>query len=345
MPLSPKQRTSLLHLAIWAGFAIYEQAVLLFTTPWAFEPLPIGLNYLLNALLFYANSLLLLPHLLARRRYLAYAGAVLLLLGSYALLRSLLFLWLVPVLGLPVVPVLGSAHTFWLVSSYRGSFFLFVSIGYWFARNAVALETQKRQQEHLLRVTERNLIESQLAFLKSQISPHFLFNTLNFLYAQVYPHSRPASTGILLLSDIMRYALQEEGNSKVMLTQEVHHLHNYISLNQLRFNNELQIIFEEMGNFQFSLILPLVLITFVENCFKHGELTNAADPLCISLAVSHNQLRFHTYNRKRHGPKERTSGIGLANTRRRLALAYPDRHELLLRDEPDYYSCTLTIDL
>ncbi|WP_345228255.1 sensor histidine kinase, partial [Hymenobacter koreensis] len=172
----------------------------------------------------------------------------------------------------------------------------------------------------------QSLVEANLAFLKSQINPHFLFNALNFFYAQVYPHSEGAAKGILLLSDIMRYALHEDPDGKVPLGQEVQHVRNYIALNQLRFNQQLQVDFRVSGQLEYRLILPLVLITFVENCFKHGELHEPDRPVQIRLSVEQNRLEFQTRNQLRHGPKEQSTGIGLANTRRRLALVYPGRH-------------------
>lgn len=341
----PLLRTWLLHSLAWLGFAVYEQSVLLFSNTSQFDLVPTLLNYLLNATLFYLNSNLLLPYCYARRWWAYYGGAVVAVLTSYALLRSELYLDLVPVLEPLKLLAPGSYRQFWILSLYRGSFFLFVSLGYWFARNALALETQKREQAQQLRATERSLMEANLAFLKSQINPHFLFNSLNFLYAQVYPHSENAAKGILLLSDTMRYALHEDNNGKVMLTQEVQHLHNYIALNQLRFNNQLQVEFTITGNPQFLLMLPLVLITFVENCFKHGELADPAHPLVISLALVQNHLTFRTHNKKRDGPKEKSTGIGLHNTRQRLDIVYPGRYKLLTINDADCYTCTLTIEL
>lgn len=335
----PNFRLVLFHVLTWVGFGAYEQTVVLFNNPRQFSILYVGLNYLLNASLFYANSNLLLPQLAGRRRYGLYAGSMLLLLALYAWLRNALYLYQLP------APGPGAYWQLFFSSTYRGSFFLLTSTGYWFARRAVALEVQKREQEHQLRIAERSLMEANLTFLKNQINPHFLFNSLNFLYAQVYPHSQPSARGILLLADIMRYALHEDTHGKVMLTQEVDHLRNYIALNQLRFNNQLQVDFQVAGNLQFSLILPLVLITFVENCFKHGELGDAAHPLVISLAVVHNQLTFRTHNKKRPGPKEKSTGIGLANTRQRLAIEYPNRHTLAIDDGADDYTCLLTLAL
>lgn len=343
--ISINQKTLLIHVLVWLGFAVYEQSVLLITGPSQFALLPFALNYLLNAGLFYTNSGALLSRLYdyEQQRYLPYTLAVLALLAVYALLRSELNLHWLPALNVP--PPATSYEQFWLLASYRGTFFLFASTGYWFARTTVALEKQRREQEQQLRAAETGLIQANLDFLKSQINPHFLFNSLNFLYAQVYPHSESAAKGILLLSDTMRYALHEDNNGKVMLTQEVQHVHNYIAINQLRFNNELQVNFEIEGNIHFLMILPLVLITFVENCFKHGELADPANPLTIRLRVIHQHLTFHTGNKKRHGPKEKSTGIGLANTKKRLDIVYKDRYSLTVSDEPNWYTCDLTIEL
>lgn len=339
-------RPALLHGLIWISFILYEQLIFFVNDPILPFHLPfVFLNYVLNALLFYANSSLLLPGLYARQRVGAYVAAVLLLLALYSLGRTELYFQLTPAPAPGLPPGWAGHWHLLLLSSYRGSFFLFVSIGYWFARHALALEVHKRAQEHQLRLTERSLLEANLAFLKNQINPHFLFNSLNFFYAQAYPLSKSMAQGLLLLADTMRYALHEDYQRKVMLTQEVQHVQNYIALNQLRFHNRLHVQFAVEGTPHFALILPLVLITFVENCFKHGELSEAADPVVIDLTVAHNQLTFRTRNKKRLGPKEQRGGIGLANTRQRLALAYPDRYALTVDDGPCHYTCTLTISL
>jgi len=340
----PNSRTVLLHVLTWLGFVVYEQSVLLFTDSPPVDVLATSLNYGLNMALFYANSYWLLPRLYARHHPGRYAAAALALLVTYALVRCELYLHLMPALH-HATPAATPYGRFWILSLYRGSFFQFISTGYWFARSTIALEQQKRAQQELLRTTEHSLMQANLAFLKSQINPHFLFNTLNFLYAQVYPHSENAANAILLLSDTMRYALHEDADGKVMLTQEVQHLHNYIALNQLRFSQQLQVEFESSGNTNFLLILPLILITFVENCFKHGDLADPAHPVRIRLVVAQNHLIFQTHNKKRDGPKEKSTGIGLANIQKRLALIYKDRHSLDVTDAPAYYTCNLTIDL
>lgn len=162
----------------------------------------------------------------------------------------------------------------------------------------------------------------------------------------MYPLSEPTAKSVLLLSDIMRYALNEGGEQgKAMLDKEVQHLHNYLALNQLRFGNNLQVQFEVQGSTQFLMILPLVLITFVENCFKHGELFDPQHPLRLRLTVRENELWLHTSNRKRTGPIEHSTGIGLDNTRRRLEAVYASRYTLDIADGPETYVTNLHLAL
>jgi hypothetical protein len=333
----------LLHCLAWLCFFSYEQ-IIFFITESTHQSLG---TYPLNPLLFYANSNGLLPLLYAKDRYWVwrYGLAVLGLLAVYAVLRCETYLHVAPPLGIRVPGPVYSYSGFFVLAFYRGTFFQFASMGYWFALNAIRVEQQKRLQAQQLRLAERSLMEANLAFLKSQINPHFLFNSLNFLYAQVYPHSESAAKGILLLAETMRYALHEDQEGKVMLSQEVKHLHNYIAINQLRFNNQLQIDFEITGNLHFLFIIPLVLITFVENCFKHGELSDPVYPLTLRLAVVQNELTFIARNRKRHGPKEKSNGIGLVNTRRRLDLLYPSRYTLVTHEDQLEYTSKLIINL
>ena len=344
MQTAPKKLApALIHVLVWLGFIVYEQSTFLLngTPPPSYYFILI--LYPLNALLFYGISEGILPRMADRRPYWQSILAVLGAMAVFAFVRTEL-----AKIAWPLFHITPPKYTYlqmWSGGFYRSALFVLASVGYWFGRRAVLLERRKRVQEQQLRLTEKSLFEANLAFLRSQINPHFLFNSLNFLYAQVYPHSEPAAEGILLLADTMRYALHENGDGKVPLTQEVQHLHNYIALNQLRFHNQLQVDFQVVGSPQFSLIPPLVLITFVENCFKHGELADPAHPLRIRLAVAGGQLTFETHNQKRHGPKEPHSGIGLANTRARLALAYPERHLLTITDAPDFYTCHLTLDL
>ncbi len=200
------------------------------------------------------------------------------------------------------------------------------------------LEEQKMQLE-----IEKS--QANFNFLKAQINPHFLHNTLNFLYAKSLPYSPELSEGILTLSDIMRYALSE-GNAKdgkAPLKDEIEHVRNVIKINQLRFSNNLKVSFDVEGVVNGATIVPFVLITLVENAFKHGDLKSNEHPIIVQLKIEKDQLYFYCSNKKKAGPKELSTGIGLKNINKRLDLAYGDSYRLRIKDEADIYTTELTI--
>jgi sensor histidine kinase YesM len=201
------------------------------------------------------------------------------------------------------------------------------------------LEAQKLQ-------LEVDKSQANFKFLKSQINPHFLHNTLNFLYAKSLPYSAELSEGILTLSDIMRYALNEAAGSddKAPLKDEIEHVRNVIKINQLRFSNNLNVNFEVNGVVNGAEIIPFVLITIVENAFKHGDLQRPEFPIEIRLTIDNRHLIFYCRNKKKSGPKEISTGLGLDNIRNRLDYAYGKEYSLLIKDEAELYTTTLTIN-
>lgn len=201
------------------------------------------------------------------------------------------------------------------------------------------LEEQKMQLE-----VEKS--QANFNFLKAQINPHFLHNTLNFLYAKSLPYSQELSEGILTLSDIMRYALSE-GNAKdgkAPLADEIEHVRNVIKINQLRFSNNLKVNFEVNGVLNGATIIPFVLITLVENAFKHGDLKSPEYPIDIKITKEGNELYFYCKNKKKTGPKELSTGIGLDNIKKRLDLAYGKNYSFNVKEDADFYITELTIN-
>jgi len=208
-------------------------------------------------------------------------------------------------------------------------------------------ENQKTLEQRASRL-EKEKMQADYLFLKAQINPHFLHNTLNFLYARSLPYSSELSEGILTLSEIMRYSLdkEEDADGKVLLTREIEHVNNIIRIQQLRFGNALQVIFTIQGNPEDLRILPFILITIVENAFKHGELKDPAHPVTLDLCIDEGKkLRFHCVNKKKTGPKELSTGIGLENTRKRLELAYGENYSLYIKDQREAYIADLAINL
>jgi two-component system LytT family sensor kinase len=200
------------------------------------------------------------------------------------------------------------------------------------------LEAQKMQLE-----VEKS--QANFNFLKAQINPHFLHNTLNFLYAKSLPYSAELSEGILTLSDIMRYALSEANtkDGKAPLKDEIEHVRNVIKINQLRFSNTLNVKFDVEGVVNDAMIIPFVLITLVENAFKHGDLKSTEDPIEVKLNITDGKLFFYCRNKKKSGPKELSTGIGLENIKKRLELAYGKDHSFNVADADGYYTTELTI--
>ncbi len=200
-------------------------------------------------------------------------------------------------------------------------------------------EKQKLQAENL---------HSELKFLRTQINPHFLFNTLNSLYALTLKKSDRAPETVLKLSAMMRYMLYESNAKSVPLEKEVEYLYNYLDLERLRYGEGADIVFDVDGEVEGQEIAPMILVTFVENAFKHGlGKVLSGGFVHIVLMVEHNEIRFHIENAKPSlaeadaGP----GGIGLANVERRLDLLYADRHELQTLVTDHAYAVDLYLNL
>ncbi|MDI9364489.1 MAG: histidine kinase [Flavobacterium sp.] len=210
----------------------------------------------------------------------------------------------------------------------------------------IAYLNSLRDDKKMQKILEIQSLQANYNFLKAQINPHFLHNTLNFFYAKSLPYSQELSDGILTLSQIMRYALSKDNaiDGKVLLKDEIEHLRDVIKINQLRFSNNLNVNFEVHGIVGEVMMIPFVLITIVENAFKHGDLKNPEYPIKIKLTVEDDVLTFVCKNKKKTGPKELSTGIGLDNTKKRLAMVYRNRYSINIIDEADFYTTELIIN-
>jgi len=195
------------------------------------------------------------------------------------------------------------------------------------------------------RSLENEKLNAELAFLKSQINPHFLFNSLNNIYSLAYQKSDKTPEAILKLSEIMRYMLYESNEETVMLDDEINYLQNYIELQKLRFKENVYVDLKVSIDEHDHRIMPLLLISFLENAFKHGISTDAAKPIRITIHVHEGRLHFKAENAKSHVNKDQTKGVGLTNLRRRLQLGYPGRHTIEIIETDDYYTGELFLYL
>lgn len=211
----------------------------------------------------------------------------------------------------------------------------------------VAMAIYAVQQSFRSELANKNLkndvVKAELAFLKSQINPHFLYNTLNYVYSLAIPVSDKLADAVLKLSDLMRYTLSESATGFVPLAKEVEYVKNYIALFRMRFEPNFYLDFNIDGLSENQEIASLMLIPFVENAFKHGVVNDKNSPVRINLKASAKMLVFEVSNKINRGQKDTSSGVGLLNVQRRLNLIYPDRHELLISNNSNTYKTTLTI--
>lgn len=203
-----------------------------------------------------------------------------------------------------------------------------------------------REKQEL--VTET--MQSELRFLKSQINPHFLFNTLNSLYALTLKKSDLAPDIVLKLSEMMRYMLYECNEKWVFLSKEVNYIANYLDLERVRQGNRVDIKFDVKGLVSDQKIAPLMFIPFIENCFKHGLGSQISKGFVnIYLEVRGNEIDLEIENSKAENTLKhlhpRSGGIGLVNVRRRLELLYPNRYNLTVDDAPTSYKVKLYLKL
>lgn len=222
---------------------------------------------------------------------------------------------------------------------------VFTSSAYVLLSYAMRLGVNSFELERMRKTLENEKLNAELSFLKSQINPHFLFNSLNNIYSLAYQKSDKAPEAILKLSEIMRYMLYESNVEKVALEDEINYLENYIELQKLRVKEHVFLeLVVDVDNYQHR-VMPLLLISFLENVFKHGITTDEQHPIKILIEVKNKRLHFKAQNKKSNLNKDRTGGVGMTNLKRRLELGYPDKHSLNVQDNGSYYSSELFVYL
>jgi len=196
---------------------------------------------------------------------------------------------------------------------------------------------------------EKEKLEAELKFLKSQIHPHFLFNTLNNLYALTLKKSNLAPDMVIQLSNLLEYMLYTGKESEVRLNDELNQIRGYIDLEKLRFGKRLQISLDIDKKIDGLLIAPLILLPFVENSFKHGPGNDLKSPfIAIKAEMKYRTLHFsisNSYSNDTGRFEEYTERIGLKNVRRRLELIYPQKHQLKIKQEHDIFTVDLRLEL
>ncbi|MDB5011787.1 MAG: Histidine kinase [Mucilaginibacter sp.] len=292
----------------------------------------------INISLFYLHFLLFIPQFFNKKRYGLYALIIVVTIIFYGI-------------GKYGVALLFEKD---ILVRYRGeiigftSYFLstiFASLVFLFLSFVLKLGADWILNERIQRDLENQRLSAELAFLKSQINPHFLFNSLNSIYSLAYQKSDTTPDAILKLSEIMRYMLYECNDNKVDLTKELHYLQNFIDLQKIRFGNKAYIDFKIEGKVRNQKIVPLLLIAFIENAFKHGIVNETLSPIRLLITLDDEHLHFYIQNKKHNNNRDSSGGIGLNNVKRRLDLLYSGKYNLDIRDEVDTYTCELSLIL
>lgn len=295
---------------------------------------------LFNIPLFYFNTEFLLPKILKKRGVLIYILLLIIALILMLWFNEELLKWFFPEMSKGIGP---RGNGFRRGTSLRIIFQLLfivaIGISYRFLSDNMKDQEVKKEEEN-----ER--LKSELSFLRSQISPHFMFNVLNSIVSLSRRKPEMVEPVVIKLSELMRYMIYETNDSKVSIDKEFSYLESYIELQRLRFGDDIKIDFKHKLNSIPNSIEPMLLIPFVENAFKHG-LGLVKDP-CIEIELNDDKkaLFFSVSNKvsKQHSEKkDESSGIGLANVRRRLELLYPDQHELKIEEKADSYLIELKI--
>ena len=301
-----------------------------------------GFYGIVNVSLFYINYLILIPNIVQRKQS----------------LWLYLFL-IISLIGLTVVVKLGIAvlypeiilersyqnhkstttyNVFMLQALFMSGFFVVIS-------SLLKFTTDWFVNERVQRNLESEKKDMELQFLKSQLNPHFLFNSLNNIYSLAYQKSEKTADAILKLSEMMRYMIYESNDSWVELSKEIEYVQSYVELQKLRFKDGATVEMNINGEIDGQKIIPLILISFVENAFKHGVANDTKDPIKINIIANKKILHFSVTNRKNTSNKDAMGGVGLNNVERRLQLLYPDRYKLNIVNSATHYTSELMLNL
>lgn len=324
-----KRQTIFLHLSFWLISILIR--ISLYLPEFSFVDINSYLNHLSGDIIalsfFYINYFFAVPKLLLKRKWTYYATFFVLLSWAYVVL------------------------TLWFWDGWR-NFSVFPDVGqdwgvlfnlqiYFVVGTGIKLINHWTESEKEKFLLEKEMKDSELLYLKSQMSPHFLFNTLNNIYGLSLNESKDTKDAIFQLKRMMQYDVG--GNEKVSLKKELAFLQDFVNLNRLRY--DVEIIFNSNVDDENQLIEPMLLLPFIENAFKHGGI-RSNEMISIQLNLKNKVLSYEVVNSvnslKR---KDDTGGIGIVNVKRRLDLIYAGKYKLELDEGDALYKVILNIEL
>ena len=302
-----------------------------------------GYYGIINVSLFFINSLILIPDIIKKRqKSWLYLFLVVGLIGVTVIIKfgiAIIYPEIILQYKSRVGKIEYTEYSHYLIQTlFTSGFFVVIS-------SLLKFATDWFSNERIQRSLESQKKDMELQFLKSQLNPHFLFNSLNNIYSLAYQKSDKTADAILKLSEIMRYMIYESNDSWVALNKEVAYVQSYIELQKLRFKDGAAVELTLNGEIDGQRIVPLILISFVENAFKHGVANDPKDPIRINIIANQKILHFSITNKKSKSNKDAMGGVGLNNVERRLQLLYPDRYKLNIVNSATHYTSELMLDI
>jgi len=296
-----------------------------------------------HMLLSYGIIYFILPAYIFKGKYWQAIMSVFILIVGVGFLSPMIYKFIIVPLRDPQTPIKYNTIVDSLMAGLRGSMTV---AGFAVAIKLVKLWYQKKIDNDRL---EREKLKAELEILKGQLNPHFMFNTLNSIYALALKKSDYTPDAILMLSQLMRYILTECTAFTIELHKEIQALNDYISLEKNRFGNRIDIALNIQTELKNKMIAPLLLLPFIENSFKHGT-SEMIEQVWINLdlQVKGDTLKFKLINGKtevRSRIHNNSPQVGLLNVRRRLELLYPEAHTLILTEDKDIFVVSLTLEL
>jgi len=302
------------------------------------------MGYALLLLFFYANYYYFIPKYNAQRKWWIYGAIILLCFAMISYLPSLLLDNTPPNMGAPKgpprggVPMDGKRPPF-DVFQFRDTFI--------FQFLMVLVLSLLLKLDHQLKQIKNEKLKSEVSYLKAQINPHFLFNTLNSIYALTLKKSDKAPQAVLKLSDMMRYVVTESDTENVALEKEINYISDYVALQQLRMGKDVDFIFDVKGNSNGKEIAPIILINYVENAFKYGINPDESSKIHIFITEDEKGVMLDVENKisvdKNALPPNTEEGT--KNTKKHLDYKYPGKYKLDVTETQETYHVKLYIDL
>lgn len=334
-------RYKIYHLLFWLVYILFWSFLLPSGISWKRDFLNATIFIFFHMLVSYFNNYLLIEWFLFRRKYVTYFISL--------SLSILLVCFPLAVATYRYIPLTDeSIASIWTVQFFIYNFLIiFFTV---LLTASIKLFRNWYLKEQANKELQKLNIENELKFLKSQINPHFLFNNLNNLYALTLKHSDLAPDAVLKLSNILRFGLYESQKQKVPIDDDIQFVRDYIELEKLRLGERTDITLEVEGSTFGKMIEPFLFINFIENAFKHGAnptLGKSYIHIRYHIDAKHKKLIFTIKNNKpatlNNLDKAKVGGIGLKNVQTRLNILYPNKHELIIADDKDLYSVTLTL--